>query len=194
MIEKPSEIILKNWQNSQGWDEFYNHYYNYFRSLTHSYNLNHQDSEDVVQEIFLAIANQFKNDKFDSSKGCLHAWVQKFAKWRIIDIIRRNKTQNKYFVTGDDELMESQACENSVIEDKSDLKYKQEIIKIALNNLKTARSGKEYYIFCDIFLKEMSKEEIVEKYKVTVGAVYVAKHKMARRLQSEIKRISKENV
>jgi RNA polymerase sigma factor (sigma-70 family) len=194
MIEQPSETTLKNWQNAEHWAEFYNHYYHYFRSLTHSYNLNHQDSEDVVQDIFVAIANQFKNDKFDSSKGCLHAWVQKFAKWRIIDIIRRNKTQSKYFVTGEDELMESQGSENSTVEDKSDYRYKRKLIKIALNNLKTTRSGKEYYIFCDIFLKEMSKEEIVEKYKVTVGAVYVAKHKMAKKLQSEIKRISKDYV
>ena len=97
MIEQPSETTLKNWQNAEHWAEFYNHYYHYFRSLTHAYNLNHQDAEDVVQDIFVAIANQFKNDKFDSSKGCLHAWVQKFAKWRIIDIIRRNKTQSKYF-------------------------------------------------------------------------------------------------
>lgn len=192
MIEQPSEINLKNWQNTKDWNNFYTHYYGYLRSLTHSYNLSDQDAEDTVQDIFVAMANQFKNNKFDSSKGCLHAWVQKFAKWRMIDIIRRNRTQTKYFISGDDELMENQPSDNFTVEDKSDYKHKQKLIKIALKNLKTARSGKEYDIFCDIFLKEMSKEEIIKKYKVTVGAVYVAKHKMTKKLQSEIERLSKE--
>lgn len=194
MIKQPSEIDLKNWENSQDWNEFYNHYYSYFRSLTHSYNLSEQDAEDTIQDIFVAMANQFKNNKFDSSKGCLHSWVQKFAKWRMIDIIRRNKTQNKYFVSGEDELMENHAVENSAIEDKSENKYRQKLIKIALDNLKTSRSGKEYNIFCDIFLKEMSKEQIIEKYQVTVGALYVAKHNMTKRLRSEIKKLSQEHV
>lgn len=194
MIEQPSEIDLKDWRNAKDWNEFYTHYYGYFRSLTHGYNLSEQDAEDTIQDIFLAMANQFKNSKFDSSKGCLHAWVQKFAKWRMIDIIRRNKTQTKYFISGDDELMENQPSQNFTVEDKSDNKYKQKLIKIALKNLKTTRSGKEYDIFCDIFLKEMSKEEILEKYKVTVGALYVAKHKMTKKLQSEIERLSKEYV
>ena len=194
MIKQPSEIDLKNWENSQDWNEFYNHYYSYFRSLTHGYNLSEQDAEDTIQDIFVAMANQFKNNKFDSSKGCLHAWVQKFAKWRMIDIIRKNKTQNKYFVSGEDELMENHAVENSTVEDKSENKYRQKLIKIALDNLKTSRSGKEYNIFCDIFLKEMSKEQIIEKYKVTIGAFYVAKHNMTKRLRSEIKKISQDHV
>jgi RNA polymerase sigma-70 factor (ECF subfamily) len=192
-MENINEQNLTNWQNTKDWNEFYKHYYSYFRSLTHGYNLSNQDSEDIIQDIFLAIANQFKNNKFDSSKGCLHAWVQKFAKWRMIDIIRKNKTKNKYFVFGENELMESFPVENFIIENNSENKYKRKLIKTALQNLKASRSKREYNIFYDIFFKEMSKEDVIKKYKVTVGAVYVAKHNMTKKLQLEIKKLSKEN-
>jgi len=100
------EQELSDWGNSQGWNDFFTQFNEYLRSLAYSYKLPSQDVDDVVQEVFVSMASYFKENKFDSAKGKIHSWVTTFAKWRMVDIIRRNQRKNKQITSGDDLLME----------------------------------------------------------------------------------------
>lgn len=192
-MENINEQNLKSWENKQEWNSFFQQYYPYLKNLAISHKLPSQDVDDVVQEVFISMAKQFQNQSFDSGKGVFHAWVTKFAKWRIIDIVRKNRTRSNLITTGDDLLMESQPDMSQNLDNKFEIEYKRLIVKKALKNLKNNKRTKEYNIFFDLFVGKMSKEELMAKYQTTANSIYFAKHRVLKRLKEEVARLTQEN-
>jgi DNA-directed RNA polymerase specialized sigma24 family protein len=108
----------------------------------------------------------------------------------VIDIIRRNQTKARLITSGDDVLMEMQPDENSNPHEKYEAEHRFQVVRDALSNLKTQRANKEYEIFCDMYLRDMSKEELMAKYKTSASGVYLAKHRVMKKLKAEINRLS----
>ena len=189
-MENINEQNLTNWGDSGEWNSFFTQYHPFLKNLAISYKLPTQDVDDVVQEVFIAMAKHFRDKKFDSNKGAFHYWVTTFAKWRMIDIIRRNQTKAKFITSGDDLLMELQPDESSDLNEKFEREHRFQVVRDALTNLKTQRLNKEYEIFCDMYLRDMSKEELMAKYKTSASGVYLAKHRVLKKLKAEINRLS----
>jgi RNA polymerase sigma-70 factor (ECF subfamily) len=183
------ERQLSDWNNSQSWNAFFEQFNEYLKTLAHSYKLPSQDVDDVVQEVFISMANYFRENKFDSSKGNIYSWVTTFAKWRMVDIIRRNQRQHKHVTTGDDLLMEMQPDENQDLDAKLENNYQQKLFVQALKNLGKAHKSKDYMIFCDMHFNQLNNDQLMKKYKVNCGTVYIAKHRMIKKIKEEVSRI-----
>lgn len=192
-MEKIKEQSLKSWADDKEWNSFFKQYYPYLKNLAINHNLSAQDVDDVVQEVFVSMAKQFQNQSFDSGKGAFHAWVTKFAKWRIIDIIRKNRTRTNLITTGDDILMESQPDTSQNIEKKFEIEHQKVIIKKALKNLRGNKKTKEYSIFHAFFIQNMSQEDIIKKYHTNSNNIYLAKHRILKRLKEEVQKLSEKD-
>ena len=193
-MENINETCLNDWNDNKEWSAFFQHYYSFLKSLAISYNLPSQDVDDVVQEVFITMAKHFRDKKFDSNKGAFHSWVTQFAKWRMIDIIRRNQTRAKVVTSGDDLLMESQPDETADPTNKYELEHQREIVTQALQNLSAGRSNKELKIFNDIFFNDLSQEELMEKHDTNASGIYLAKHRVMKKLKAEIAILEKQYV
>jgi RNA polymerase sigma factor (sigma-70 family) len=191
-MEKINEQSLKSWGDDKEWNLFFNQYRPYLLKLAINYKLPSQDVEDVVQEVFISMAKQFQNQSFSSDKGAFHAWVTKFAKWRIVDSIRKTARKNKVITSGDDILMESQPDISQNLDKKFEIEHQKVIIKKALKNLKGSKKTKEYNIFYDFFIENMSKEDIIEKYRTNSNNIYLAKHRILKRLKEEVAKLSEK--
>lgn len=185
-MEPINEQNLSDWSNNEEWNSFYKNYHPYLKNIAISCKLPSQDVEDVVQEVLISMAKQFRDKRFASDKGAFHAWVTKFAKWRIIDIVRKNRTRSNLIKTGDDILMESQPDERQSLERKFEIEHQKVVVKKALKNLKGGKRTKEYKIFFDYFINNMSKEELMCKYKTNANNIYLAKHRVLKRLKEEV--------
>ena len=183
------ESKLSNWNNSESWNAFFGQFNEYLKSLAQSYKLPSQDVDDVVQEVFISMANYFRENKFDSSKGNIYSWVTTFAKWRMVDIIRRNQRQSKHVISGDDVLMEIQPDQNQDLDAKLENKYQKKLFLQALKNLGRFHQSKDYMIFCDMHFNNLSNNQLIKKYKINCGAIYIAKHRMIKRLKEEVSKI-----
>lgn len=183
------ESQLCDWDNNESWNAFFAQFNDYLKSLAYSYSLPSQDVDDVVQEVFVSMANYFRGNKFDSTKGNIYSWVTTFAKWRMVDIIRRNQRQNKHVTSGDDLLMEMQADEKQCFETNLENKYQKKLLVQALNNIGESNKNKDYFIFCDMHFNSLNNKEIMDKYKISCGTIYIAKHRMIKRIKEEVSKI-----
>ena len=183
------ESQLCDWDNNESWNAFFAQFNDYLKSLAYSYNLPSQDVDDVVQEVFVSMANYFRGNKFDSNKGNIYSWVTTFAKWRMVDIIRRNQRQNKHVTSGDDLLMEMQADEKQCFETNIENGYQKKLLVQALNNIGESNKNKDYFIFCDMHFNSLNNKEIMDKYKISCGTIYIAKHRMIKRIKEEVSKI-----
>jgi len=154
------EQELSNWGNSQSWNDFFIQFNDYLRSLAYCYKLPSQDVDDVVQEVFVSMANHFKENKFDSAKGKIHSWVTTFAKWRMVDIIRRNQRKNKQITSGDDLLMEMQPDEKQDFDASQEKSYQRELLMQAFENLGRDHKSKDYMIFYDLHFNDLKNENL----------------------------------
>jgi RNA polymerase sigma-70 factor (ECF subfamily) len=183
------EQELSDWANSQGWNDFFTQFNEYLRSLAYSYKLPSQDVDDVVQEVFVSMANYFKENKFDSAKGKIHSWVTTFAKWRMVDIIRRNQRKNKRITSGDDLLMEMQPDEKQDFDASQEKSYQRELLMQAFENLGRDHKSKDYMIFNDLYFNDLKNENLMLKYKINSSAIYIAKHRIIKKIKEEINHI-----
>lgn len=193
-MENINEHCLNNWSDDKEWNAFFTHYHSFLKNLAISYKLPSQDVDDVVQEVFITMAKHFRDKKFDSNRGAFHSWVTQFAKWRMIDIIRRNQTRAKIIISGDDLLMESQPDETADLDNKYELEHQREIVIKALKNLSANKANKELKIFHDIFFNDLSQEELMEKHNTNASGIYLAKHRVLKKLKTEIAALQTEYV
>lgn len=193
-MENINNESLNNWRDNKEWTGFFKQYQPFLKNLAISYNLPSQDVDDVVQEVFITMAKHFRDKKFDAKKGAFHSWVTQFAKWRMIDIIRRNQTRAKLITSGDDLLMESQEDQKANLSRKFESEYQNTIVSQALENLYCGKDTQEYKIFYDIFFHGMSKEDLMNKYSTNSNAIYLAKHRVLKKLKAEVERLQEEYV
>jgi RNA polymerase sigma-70 factor (ECF subfamily) len=188
-MSETQESQLSNWRDNESWNLFFTQFSEYLKSLAYSYKLPSQDVDDVVQEVFISMANYFRKNKFDSNKGNIYSWVTTFAKWRMVDIIRRNQRQNKHVTSGDELLMEMQPDESQDLETILENKYQEKLFLQAFQNIGRSHKNKDYMIFYDMHFNDLNNDELMSKYKINSGAIYIAKHRMIKRLKEEISNI-----
>lgn len=188
-MSETQESQLSNWSNNESWNLFFTQFSDYLKSLAYSYKLPPQDADDVVQEVFILMADYFRNNKFDSNKGNIYSWVTRLAKWRMVDIIRRNQRQNKHLTSGDELLMEMQPDESQDSEIMFEKEYQQKLFLQALKNIGRSHKNKDYMIFYDMHFNDLNNEELINKYKISSGAIYISKHRMIKKLKEEINHI-----
>jgi RNA polymerase sigma-70 factor (ECF subfamily) len=188
-MSETQESQLSNWRDNESWNLFFTQFSEYLKSLAYSNKLPSQDVDDVVQEVFISMANYFRKNKFDSNKGNIYSWVTTFAKWRMVDIIRRNQRQNKHVTSGDELLMEMQPDESQDLETILENKYQKKLFLQAFQNIGRSHKNKDYMIFYDMHFNDLNNDELMSKYKINSGAIYIAKHRMIKRLKEEISNI-----
>lgn len=155
------------------------------------FNLSVHDAEDVVQDVYISFAKQVSKGLFDKTKGNIISWMTHFAKWRIIDALRRNASRNKYFVEQDEDSIEQQQAEScdvffEQLFEAEDKDFKRRVLRYALASIK---SKKQRIIFKEILRGRLSVQQIAEKYNTTAANVYLAKHRVGAAVTKEIERI-----
>ena len=73
--------------------------------------------------------------------------------------------------------------------DKSSEEYQQKLFLQALKNIGRSHKNKDYMIFYDMHFNDLNNEELINKYKISSGAIYISKHRMIKKLKEEINHI-----
>src|SRR5262245_13742140 len=82
---------LKNWDDSEGWREFFDTYGKPIYRFAIKSGLSDAESQDVVQETLLAVAKQMPGFRYDPSKGSFRRWLFNQTRWRIADAFRKRQ-------------------------------------------------------------------------------------------------------
>jgi RNA polymerase sigma factor (sigma-70 family) len=174
------------------WQEFYAVAHEALMNLARAqFNLSLHDAQDVVQEVIIAMHNHIISNRFDASKGKLKSWMIHFGKWRIIDIIRRNKNRNARFDALEDAHVECCASKDAGVVhhliEQEDHQHRMQVIKLAL---KAVPSKKYQAIFLDWITTGDSPQQLAAKHKVPISQIYLAKHRAKAIVQHQIQQMN----
>src|SRR5262249_428439 len=66
---------LKNWQDNESWQEFFNTYWRLIYGFAMHRGLTHQEAEDVVQETVVAVAKNIPGFQYDPANCSFKTWL-----------------------------------------------------------------------------------------------------------------------
>jgi RNA polymerase sigma-70 factor (ECF subfamily) len=214
MVEAPSDSLptrhsllnrLKDWGDRASWQEFFDAYWRLIYHVARQAGLSDAEAQDVVQETVLGVAKRIAEFETDPARGSFKAWLLQQTRWRIADQFRRRdraaQAAGRSRLTSPEPL--SEATGTATVDripdhagpglDRAwDEEWAEHVRRTALERLKRRVSTKQYQMFDLHVLQGLLVGETARCLGVSVAAVYMAKHRLARLLRQERARLERE--
>jgi len=134
--------------------------------------IDHDDADDVTQEVFIKIHRNIDNFREDSQ---LYTWIYRIATNECLSFLQRKK--RRFFLPiGDVERELSRAIDNSsnLSGDEVQVKLQKALLKLP---------DKQRLVFNMKYFDDMSYEEISEITNTSVGALKASYHHAVKKIE-----------
>jgi RNA polymerase sigma-70 factor, ECF subfamily len=183
---------IKDLENGEAWKEFCATYGRLIRKLALAAGLTEEEAEDVVQEVFISVTRNIGTFVYDPAKCSFKHWLSQMVRWRIQDQLDKRLPVDHGAMTdpSDGEPTVSSRAEppgESDLDAIWETEWKQQWIDVAAARVKKQVSAKQFQIFFLHVLKAIPVVEVVRRLKVTRTQVYLAKLRVGRLFEKELK-------
>jgi len=181
---------LKQWDDREGWREFFDTYGRLLYGLARKSGLNDAESQDVVQETLIAVAKQIPGFHYNPALGSFKGWLFQIARRRIADQFRKRLPRAR---PHRGEWTEDRTATVEDIPDLSgldaeavwDRHWQESLLELAIARLKRRVSPKQFQMFDLYALQEWPMRAVTETLGVSRAQVYMAKMRLGRLLKQE---------
>jgi RNA polymerase sigma-70 factor (ECF subfamily) len=187
---------LADWGDQLRWQEFFDTYWKLIHSAARKSGLTDAEAQEVVQETVIAVAKNIDKLKYDPAIGSFKGWLLQITRWRIADQFRKREPGNaKRPRSTDDRLTATiERVPDSRIVDLDavwESSWKESLFEAAVARVKKKIEPKQFQIFDCYVRKEWPAQKVAERLGVSVGQVYLARHRVGALLKKEIKALEK---
>ena len=174
---------LRNFDDRAMWERFHARFNRPIAAFARRFGLSDAQIEDVVQETLLAFAHAYQQGKYDRSQGRLSSWLFGIAYRQAANYKRadrddsrraRQAEQTGFWQGVPDEPSASKAWETDWMEG---------VLRDCLAQVRREVSETTYRAFEFVEQRGLSAEEAGAQLGMTREAVYVAKHRVLKRLR-----------
>jgi len=184
---------IKDAANDASWSEFARTYRDLIRGLALKARLTEDEAEEVVQEVLISVARHIGNFTYDPKVSSFKRWLSNMTRWRIADQQRRRFTRGYYHLQPGEEGRRTDVLERiaAPVEAGFEADWRQEwsrnLVETALARIKNRTNAKDYQIYFLHVLKEKPAAEVCRQLKVNRGQVYLAKLRVGRLVEAELR-------
>jgi len=188
---------LANWDDQRRWQEFFDTYWKLIYSAARKSGLADAEAQEVVQETVITVAKNIDRLDYDPAIGSFKGWLLQITRWRIADQFRKRQPDAaaRRLSSPDDPLTATiERVPDSRIVDLDALweaDWKDNLLEAAIARVKKKVDPKQFQIFDCYVRKEWPAQKVAERLRVSVGQVYLARHRVAALLKKEIKTLEK---
>lgn len=137
--------------------------------------LNHDDTDDVLQNTFIKVFQNLKNFKGDSK---LFSWMYRIATNEALTFIKQKAQKNK---------ISTEELQNKTIDNlKADIYFNGEEIQIKLQKAIALLPNKQQLVFKMKYFEELKYEEIATILETSVGALKASYHHAVKKIETYI--------
>jgi RNA polymerase sigma-70 factor (ECF subfamily) len=207
---------LKDWGDQQSWEDFFNTYWKLIYGVALKAGLSDAEAQDVVQETLLTVAKKIGQFRSDPRLGSFKGWLLLITRRRIADQFGKRRdarqaspvpfeaAQNPVPRSGGDANRDDTTRTSTVarVPDPASFdldacweeQWRQNLLQAATESVKKQVSPKQYQIFELYVLREWPVGKVAATLGVSLGQVYLAKHRVGCLLKKELKRLAKEPI
>ena len=190
---------LKNWQDQSSWQEFFDTYWKLIYGVASKSGLNDAEAQDVVQETIISVAKHMPTFKYDPALGSFKAWLLNMTRWRITDQLRKRRRLPAY-VSSDDADADIRICSKMMdpasecLEAVWNAEWEKNLLDAAIDKVKRRLDPQNYQIFDFYVNKEWPPEKVAKTFDISMGQVYLAKHRVTEMIAEEVKKLDKNMI
>jgi RNA polymerase sigma factor (sigma-70 family) len=187
---------LGNWDDHSRWQEFFETYWKLIYSVARKAGLSDAEAQDVVQETVITVAKNIGKLDYDPGVGSFKGWLLNITRWRIADQFRKRMPgHNQAARLSDDRrtvTIERVADSNAIdLEELWEREWQENLLATAMTRLKKKVVPKHFQIFDCSVRKEWPAQKVADVLGVSVGQVYLVRHRVAALLKKEIKALER---
>jgi RNA polymerase sigma-70 factor (ECF subfamily) len=188
---------LKNWDDNASWRDFFDTYWKLIYGVALKAGLTHTEAQDVVQETVLGVAKSIGQFKYDPAVCSFKSWLMQVTRHRVANQFERRKRHPLPPATPLDHASETPLLERvpdpaaSALEAIWDEEWEKNLMDAAIRKVKHRVPIEQYQMFDFYVLKKWPVSKVARALSVTVGHVYVAKHRISRLIKKEVELIEK---
>ncbi len=155
------------------------------------------EAQDVVQETVVSVAKKMQEFKYDPTVGSFKAWLLLLTRRRIADHLRKRYRQAEVRVptardtTGTGFLERVPDSGPANFDAVWDEEWEKNLIDAAIQKVKRQVNPRQYQMFDFYVLKNWPVRKVARDLGVSVGQIYLAKHRISRLIKKEIKNLER---
>ena len=191
---------LKNWDDQEGWQRFFDTYWRLLYGVARKAGLNDAEAQEVVQVTVIAVANKMKRGEFnyDPARGSFKAWLLTHTQWRVSDQFcnRQQSAERHPEMENKTDLMEAvpDAAAEERLTECWNAEWKDNLMQVALERIKPRISARTFQIFQLHVRKDWPVEKVMKTLGVGKAQVHLAKHRISIMVRKELIKIEKRIV
>jgi RNA polymerase sigma-70 factor (ECF subfamily) len=191
---------LKNWQDHDGWQEFFDTYWKLIYGVARKSGLTDTEAQDVVQETMASVARHMPLFVYNPAIGSFKTWLLNMTRWRIADQMRKREpvayssgaADDTSTSTGPDLLDRLADPVTQNLDAVWEAQWEQNLFDAAVTKVKHRVDPQKYQIF-DLYVhKELPPEKVAAFFGIGVDQVYLTKHRISDLIKEEVKRLEKQ--
>jgi len=182
---------VQNPDDERAWEDFVAYYENFIYMVLRRMCYNHEDHQDLVQEILLKLWEKLKS--YDRDKSKFRTWLSTVIRNTFINYLdKKSRRQKREDMISDPSMREMLYAENGTELDVF-IHREWEIYArtLAMERIKGHFSGKALEVF-DRMLDNKPVTQIAEELELGSSSVYKMGDRVKNRLKEEIKQIRQE--
>lgn len=189
---------LKNWDDQSSWQDFFDTYWKLIYRVALKGGLNEAEAHDVVQETMVSVAKHMPAFKYDPVLGSFKAWLLNLTRWRITDQFRRRgplpvqpnaATETGTITDPLDRVMDPASQELDRVWEEE---WEKNLLQSAIVRVKQRLDPQKFQIF-DLYVnKGIDPNKVADAFGISIGQVYLAKHRVTDLIKEEVRRLEAE--
>jgi RNA polymerase sigma factor (sigma-70 family) len=190
---------LQDWRDEAGWREFFESYWRLIYNVARQAGLADSDAQEVVQNTFIYLVRRMPNFHYDRRQGSFKGWLREVTRSRIQVYWRRQKADRLHGASSlfDADLESNEAGGGpdrppDALDAIWQREWEEHLIELAFQRLRSKASGQQLLIFRLATFNHLALKQVAEKLEVSLGQVYLARHRVAKLFKAEIQRLRRE--
>jgi len=184
------ERLQKNPDDPQAWSLFVERYQPRIRRWCITWGLQDSDADDVAQDVLVKLFGALRKFRYDPSRS-FRAWLKTVTQHAWSDFVaarRKNPAHNSGRIDTIADSAEAQSDLKQQLEDAFD----RELLEVAMRRIKGRTKPPNWEAFQLTAIEGLSGAEAAIKLGMPVGHVFVAKHRVQKALQDEVRIMKNE--
>ena len=186
---------LKNWEDQTSWLDFFTKYWRLIYSVARRSGLSEDEAQDAVQETIIAVCKAIRTFEYDPQHCRFRSWLLVLTHYRITELLRKRLARldrTPFSEELEAVSADSEAALGSDLERIWDEEWEKNLLITATEHVKRQVKVKHFQIYDLHVLQGWPVRRVAQALNVSVGQIYMAKHRVGRLMRRAIHAIEQQ--
>ncbi len=176
-------LRLQDAEDMAAWDEFATIYGSVVFNVAISKGFQAADADNLVQEVFMAVASSISNWLERDDRGSFRAWLLRIARNAAVDMITQKATRSLGRDGSDAQVHLASLPAPSGLSSALDLEYERTVFQWAAERVRESVAERTWQAFWLTSIEDVSVAEAATQLNTRPGNIYFARSRVMARIK-----------